>query len=259
MKKNIDCEVFQDQLDTLKEARLSGEGMAQLQMHAEVCRECSEILLMHEHLALPSLEDLEVDVPDTYVASMWDSVWAEIASQESQRSLHPRDWGSSRWLTPALAAAAVLLLVATGFLLGELGELRGREELLVQRIVEHERRLASLEVTTSASVATGLVGRRAWERTLSRRETVSVAELANLLERLPPSTTIVDAARLEAMLESAPFWSLAGWSTALDEVRDADGVQVGELVRLLDVLDLDREMQIPVARLLALSGAGVRL
>ncbi len=257
MKKNIDCEVFQDQLDSLKQGRLGEDGMAQLQLHAEACVECDAILRMHEHLALPSLEDLEVEVPDVYVASMWDSVQAEIAIQEARHITRPRGWGSSRWLAPSLAAASVLLLVATGFLLGELGELRGREELLVQRIAEHEQRLASLEVTTS-SVATGLVGRRAWERTLSRRESVSVAELISMLERLPPSTTIVDAARLESLLAGAPFWALAGRSTALDELRGADGVQVAELVRLLDALALDPELQIPVARLLALSDASVR-
>lgn len=255
MKKNVDCEVFQDQLDSLKEDVLSEDAMAQLQLHAEACPECAALLRMHDHLTVASMEDLEAAVPDVFVASMWDRVQADIATQTAPGRRFG-GWHRSRWLVPALAAASVLLLVSTGFLLGELGRLRGREQVLVQRVVEHERRLADLELTTASGAATraaGFASRRVLERALSRRESVSIGELGEVLERLPAGTTVVSAAGMEALVGKLSFRASAAWRAVREDISIEDGVHAGELLRVLEALDLDPDTQIPTARLLAVA------
>ena len=261
MKKNVDCEVFQDQLDTLKQGVLAADGAEQLRLHAEACPDCAMLLRMHEHLASASLEQLEAAVPDVWVGSMWGQVEAEIATRESRRGGRLGGWQGSGWLVPAMAAASVLLFISTGFLLGERARLRDREGALARLVAEHETRLAELEVRTSSGAiarATGFAGRRAWEHKLSRRESVSVAELGDMLGSLPSGVTLVDASGVEALLNSVPFWTTATWRAALDQIRAEDGVQAGELLRVLDALDVDPEMSIPTARILALSRGSVR-
>ncbi len=258
MKKSIDCEVFQDQLDTLKAGALSDEGVEQLRLHAASCPDCAMLLEMHERLAPHSFEEWEAVVPDEYVSSMWSRVRSEIVTRESRRRGSGRAWWASRWLVPTLAAASLVLLVSTAFLLGELSRVRASERALALEVAKHGRRLAELEVTSSGTSAAlmGLVGRRAWERQLASRQSVSVGELRRMLEGVPSEMTIVGAARLD--LGELPTWVALGWRAALDEIEDEDGVQAGELLRALERLDLGTDTRIPVHRLLSVtrSGAG---
>jgi hypothetical protein len=255
VKNNIDCQVFQDQLDSLKQGVLSDDGIAQLQLHAASCPECETLLGLHEHLSLASLEDLEAAVPDLFVASMWDRVQADIATQTAPDRRFG-NWHRSRWLVPALAAASLLLLVSTALLLGELGRLRGREQVLVQRVTEHEQRLADLELTTASGNATraaNLASRRVLERVLSRRESVSIGELGEILERLPAGTTVVSTSGMEALVGNLSFRASPAWRAVRKEIDVEGGVDAGELLHVLEALDVDPATRIPSARLLAVA------
>ena len=63
MKKDVDCLVFEDQLDALVAGGLPVEGLEQLRLHAFSCPDCAMLLKVKEHLTRPSLEGLEAAVP----------------------------------------------------------------------------------------------------------------------------------------------------------------------------------------------------
>ncbi|NIM52835.1 MAG: hypothetical protein GTN62_15285 [Gemmatimonadales bacterium] len=262
MNQRIDCEVFQDQLDALSEAQLPDEGMEQLRLHAASCPQCAMQLRVHEHLAARSPRDLEAAVPDELAGSVWPRVRAEIATHESAReSERSRRHGWS-WLVPALAAATVLLIVGSGLLYREVKQLHERETALVHQIGEQQRRLAELDLRTSmdpAARAASLAGRTVWERALSRRKSVSVAELEAMLHSVPERATVFSAAEMEALSESIPFWTATAVGAALSEIRSDDGIQAGELLRLVATLDIEPGRRIPTARILAISGGAARL
>lgn len=121
MKKEIDCQVFEDQLDALLDGSLPDEGIGHLQLHALSCPDCAMLLRVHEHLALPSLEELEAATPEELVASMWSTVEAEVGpmvegvvkegKKEGLGGVSAGTPGVHRfpWLVPTLAAASIVL------------------------------------------------------------------------------------------------------------------------------------------------------
>ncbi len=261
MKKGIDCEVFQDQLDALSGEALSEEGIDLLRRHAATCSECATLLRMREHLAETSPGNLEAAVPGALVDSVWRRVQAEIAVKESRRPSRASGWRQAGWLLPALAAASVVLLIGTGFLLGELRRLRDREALLVQEIVDHERRLSRLDRPADSPLLLRrgtLSAARAWQRTLERRETVSIEDLTEMLASLPSRTTLFGQSDVEALISSLPLWIGSAWREALEEVSAEDGIQASELLELILRLDIDSSRRIPSARILSFSRGALR-
>jgi hypothetical protein len=259
--RDSDCEVFQDQLDTLQAGMLSEEGVEQLRNHAAACEDCAMLLRVHEHLATLPLAELEAAVPDELVASVWPRVAAAVAIGKSARLRETRGWQGWSWLVPAMAAATLLLFIGSGLMYRELRESRRRESALLEQIAERERWLAELGLRSSADPVTrtaGLAGQATWERALARRRSVSVGELSRMLSRLPATTTILDASQLEALYKSIPFWLAPAVRGAAADVRTEDGLQAGELARLVEALGIDSSRRISTARLLALAGGGRR-
>jgi len=250
--KKIDCDVFQDQLDALQRRALPDDGLQQLQLHARSCPDCGMLLKLHEHLLAYPLGDLEAAVPDELVASVWPRVQADVATHESTRLRESRGWQGWGWLVPAMAAATLLLFIASGFLFKELRQVRQREGVLVQQIAEQERWLAELDLRSAPSAAArtaALAGSRSWQRMLSRMESVSVSDLNALVEGLPARTTILTAAEAERLVGRVPYLRSGAWKAALAETRIEDGIQAGELLRLLESLDVDPDRTIPTTRI----------
>ncbi len=253
MKKGIDCDVFHDQLDALKEGSLSEEGLEQLRLHADACSECAMSLKLHEHLA-SALTNLEAAVPDELVASVWPGVEAEV---NVKRSEHPGDRSVRRgrsWLVPTLAAATLLLGVATGLLYKELTRVQARERVLAQTVTAQQSWLAELDQRTSANATAleaGLSG-PGWARALPRREQMTIAELSDLLRRMPARATVLTTSQAETLLGAIPVWTPPGWRNAIGEIDIRDGVRAGELVEILDTLGVDPEMTLRTSRVLDL-------
>ena len=88
MKKDVDCQVFEDQLDALVRAELPAEGMRQLRVHAGMCADCAMALKVQEHLLGPSLEELEARVPEELLGTVWPGVRRDIDSRAGQGE-HP--------------------------------------------------------------------------------------------------------------------------------------------------------------------------
>lgn len=257
MSKDIDCRVFEDQLDAFSQGALSEEGMEQLRLHSRACPDCAMMLKMKEHLAYPSLEELEAEVPEALVASMWPRVSADVAQQEAQRQARPVGRWTLRFLAPAAAAAVIVLAVGSGFLWREVRQLRTRESVLVQQLAERERWLAELDLRTAPNAAArtaGLAGSRSWQRVLARRQSVTVSELAVMLAGIPTETTLVDAAEAERLMRRVPLLRAAPWKEALSEIRSDDGLQADEVRELVQKLDLSSETRISTTRILALVG-----
>ena len=101
MKKEIDCQVFEDQLDALLDGSLPDEGIGQLQLHALSCPDCAMLLRVHEHLALPSLEELEAGVPEELLTSMWPRIEVEVRPQPKDGSAGVSSAKVSRVSIPA--------------------------------------------------------------------------------------------------------------------------------------------------------------
>jgi hypothetical protein len=256
VSKDIDCQVFEDQLDAFSQGALSDEGMEQLRLHARVCPDCAMMLRMKEHLAYPSLKELEAKVPEVLVASMWPRVEAEVTQREARRparSVSRWTWGS---FAPAAAAAVVVLAVGTGFLWHEVRQLRTRESVLIQQIAEQERWLAELDLRTAPSAVArtaGLAGSHNWQRVLARRQSVTVSELTVMLNGIPTETTLLDAAEAERLMKRVPFLRATSRKVLASEIRSDDGLQAGELLELVKKLDLSSETRISTARVLALA------
>jgi hypothetical protein len=255
VKKEIDCQVFDDQMEAFSRGNLSEEGMEQLRSHARACSDCAMQLRVHEHLSFLSLDELEAAVPDGLPASIWPRVRAELAARQPTGS---RSWLGSRgltWLVPTMAAATVLLAVATGLLFAELRRVEAREQLLAQQVVEQRRWLAELDVRASASAVArtaGLVGRNSWVRALSRQENVSIAELRGMLQSLPGNVTVFSASEVDALLSNVPSWTPANWRGALRELEGEDGISAREMLGMLETLDVDPSLTLPTSRLMGL-------
>lgn len=263
MSKAVDCQVFEDQLDALVREALPQEGKRQLRLHAADCPDCAMQLRVQEHLLGPSLEELEAQVPEGLVATVWSGVEEGIKGRDAGR---PGDGEPeqgvvviphrppTRWLVPTLAAASVALLFSTGFLLRGLNQLQAREAALVQQVSEQQRWFAELAGPGVDPVArtAALAGRDPWMRALSRQESITLSGLLTLLERMPGDRTVLSRSQLDTILESR---TPLRFRFLRDAVGSLDGlleVSAAELLEALNTLDEDEDLTVPTAELVAL-------
>jgi hypothetical protein len=247
----IDCRFFEDQLDALVRGELPDHGRVALRAHAGACAACASLLRVQEHVHGPRLAALEAQVPEAWVASMWDDVQGALASPRERRAMGMRR--GVRWAVPVLAAATVALLLASGLAFRALRRAEAREIVLSEQILDQQRRLAELEGPTveRAGAGAGLAASDAWVRSLRARREVTVAELRAALRALPADTRLISSSRA-GVLDAAPF--VPGvWREAfarLDATRR--DVTAEDLLDLLDELDLAAGTSVPTARLLDL-------
>jgi hypothetical protein len=265
MTDRTGCDALQDWLDG-PESRVSGPGVRQelpeeLRRHAAECGECAALLRMRDLLDLPSADELEAAVPEPHVRGMWSAVRDALPDGASVRDL--RASRRSGWLVPGLAAASVVLAVVAGGLAFERGRLLERQAELSDRLAGQERRLAALETSGAAAGpgAVALLGVPAWERALAAEETITLGRVRELLEALPPGTTLLDRSELEAVASARPASPLR-LTAARPEIGDAidvtDGLQAGELLTALRALDLADATRIPATRVLDIYRAAQR-
>jgi hypothetical protein len=263
VSKDVDCQVFGDQLDVLVEGGLSEDGIRQLRHHAAECTECSMQLKVKEHLMGPSLAELESEVPEELLASVWggvragleadaaDSVAAGVLQERTVIPIRPR----LRWAIPALAAATLVLVFSTGFLSVALGSARDREATLAQQVAEQQRWLAELGASPFADPAArtaALAGRSPWARALSRQESITIQGLQTLLERVPGDRAVLSQDQLDSVLRSRIPLPVPLLREALARFDDGDGVLARDLLRALETLDVSPDMRVPTAELMDL-------
>ncbi|HKJ03089.1 MAG TPA: zf-HC2 domain-containing protein [Longimicrobiales bacterium] len=243
----VDCTVFEDQLDSLVRGELPESGVAQLRAHAARCPECATQLRMREHLVTPSLADLEAQVPDAWVTSMWNDVQAAVAVPGA--AVRRRN----RWAVPLLAAALVALLFANGLALRALARAENRAEDLASQLLDQQRRLVSLQGERESGlpgVLAGFAGRGSALRALEDRTDLTVAELRALLQELPAQTPLIGAARTRQLARS-PFVPSV-WRDAMSRLDTGGEVTAGALLTVLDDLDIPGDATVPAARIFEL-------
>ena len=261
MKKETDCQFFEDQLDTLLDGSLSGEGTRQLRLHALSCPDCAMLLRVKEHLVLPSLEELEAAVPEELLASMWPKVQAGVAAQRMDVSAGTSFPKRLRWFVPTLAAASIALLFSASFLFSELKRSEARELQLAQQVGELDRLVVGRTewVERTAKLAGGGRNRaRALDYVLSGQDYVTLDALLEILGRYPERMVLFDAPQVEALsgTTSRPPPELrkilAVLGDALTTLGDAEGVRVGEFAEWLASLSFPPDMVLPKSQLIEL-------
>ncbi len=183
--------------------------------------------------AVPSLEEVEAEVPDEVLAAVWPGIQGELARRRP-----------TFWLRPTLAAATIVWAVATGLLFSELRRVEAREQVLVQRLAELDVRSAAVERTA------GLAGRSPLIRALSRQGSMSVAALRDRLRSLPGNTVVLDASQLEDVLASTASSRPPVWRAALVEYEGGEGIRVRDLLTILESSGVPSNMNIPTLRLI---------
>ena len=279
MKKEIDCQIFEDQLDELLNGSLPDEGMGQLQHHALSCPDCAMLLRVKEHLTLPPLEELEAAVPEDLLASVWGGVQAGIKAQPEVVPLGapagsstnapdvPAGTSGTRrfgWAIPALAAASIALLFSTGFLFSELRQTQVREQQLAQQVVAIDRWLVDLDgesglfERTAALAGRGKHRGRALEHALAGQDQVELATLIEMLGDLPEGEILFNASQVDALkrVTSRPSPEMREILAILDEVlpglERAGDVRAGDLAEWLAESELPTDLLLPKSPLIEL-------
>ena len=117
-----ECEHYFHEVERLRQHRLDDDGKRELFAHLAGCGDCRELFGLQGDLAAAG--NGYGEPVDDELAAMRGRVLDEIrraAPVEGAPAEMVRGSGS-RWFRPALAAAAVLLLVVTGFVGGRLGQ-----------------------------------------------------------------------------------------------------------------------------------------
>jgi len=285
--KNVDCRVFEDQLDTLIAGSLPEEGMEQLLLHAGDCPDCSMLLRVKEHLSLPSLEELEAAVPEALLGSILPRVVRELENpplkrsregrsifhrrrdfsqngdrREGRRSAHRRRWKA--WLVPTLAVASAVLLFSTGFLYSELRRVKATGSQLAQEVGTLQTNLAELEMRTEEVERTAELARRnslqvrAREFLATGPESLTLGDLIEALESFSDHRVRLDASQVRTLRRPSTFLPRELREIAeilATEVRSRGtfrDISAGELAEWLAKSGIPRDRTLPTSRLIQL-------
>jgi hypothetical protein len=201
-----------------------------------------------------TLEALEAQVPDEWVTGMWDAVQGARARSATSPA-RPRR--ARRWVMPALAAAVVALLFANGLTFQALRRARAHETDLATQLLDQQRRLAALEESGARGPLRGnrvarsmLPGRDAWVRSLESGGELTLDDLRALLGELPAGTPIMDGA--QAGSRAGARLLPGAWRQAFTELDTTGPLTAGDLLDILNRLDLPGSTSVPRARLIQL-------
>lgn len=256
MNGRIDCRGFQRKLDELRLGTLPDEQHRLLRDHAGWCHDCGMLLKMEEHLSALSDEELEQIVPDELVDGMYGRVIEKIEEQPRRRFRLPDLWRMRPALVPALSAAVVLLLVAGGWMFGQLRSVQMKERQLTLRVEHQEKQLRDLAPPVSLRLTGGepsTIWLRDWRRSVAGGRDLTVGELGSLLEGVPEETQVLDAREAKILHARIEEWLSPLLRQELAKVRFEDGIAAAELRRILLELELDEETRVPTARLFSLT------
>jgi hypothetical protein len=261
MKDSVDCQVFSDQLERLLEGTLPDQARRLLQDHADHCSSCATQLRVKGHLSHPSLAELETQVPDPVVETMYRRVRAALDEPAARAGADTARWSPAdavpdpprstarRWV-PLLAAASVALLLSTGVLGIQLRRAQLREARLAVQLDVQRARVAGL--LTAGGRATGATGGASWLRFVPPQETITIAELMELLDRVPADRVILSEARV-GLLRSRPTTRTGRiMDGLLQEIPSDDGIRAGDLLRAMDRARIRRDLTVRTADLVDL-------
>jgi hypothetical protein len=225
------CEEFNELLADFVLGRLSADEEEEMRKHLLSCRECREIHEIKKALVF-SVADVEDCVPDDAVDSLASSVINRArTAREHKLSSRPR---GSRFLVPAMAAAVVVFVFVSGFMLNEIRHLGGENDALRSEIAAMEIVIGGSRSGTEAGGAlpallTGGLGRSAGAAT--------GGEARRMLEALPNGTRILSEEEAERLISGSRL--LRRYADHIDDRPWEGGLTSNELLDLIEQLDLD--------------------
>ncbi len=235
MNENLTCGEFNSRLTEFTLGRMSGEDAAGMQAHLSSCAGCREIMAIKKVLIFDP-GDREEQVPGDVEKALIDAVISDVAAAR-EVGRPGRSW-ASRYLMPAMAAAIVLFVFLTGFMLSEIRNLH-------REIGELREEVAVMETVLAGSTAPG--GRPVFGRLTGSLPSASgemtIGDAEHYLEALPADTPVLsegEAKRIIAM--DRRFRRLAGY---MEERPWEGGLTSGELLLVIITLDIDRNTRIP--------------
>ncbi len=227
MSEMMTCEEFNSRLTEFALGRMAGEDAAKMEEHLSSCSGCRDIFEIKQSLIFDPADIADV-VPVEVEKSLVDAVISDVAA--AREAGRPRHSWTSRYLMPAMAAAIVIFVFLTGFMLGEIrslhreaGELRGDVAVMETVLAGRGRQ----GVSALGQTAGGL----------------TIGDATRFLRALPADTPVLreeEARRLIA--EDRRLRRLAGY---MEERPWEGGLTSGELLLVIIALDIDPDMRIP--------------
>ncbi|HER43552.1 MAG TPA: hypothetical protein ENO08_03745 [Candidatus Eisenbacteria bacterium] len=203
--------------------------------HLAACAECREVFEIKKRLVTGPVE-----VPDDVERALVESALSgAAAARETGRPGRSR---TQRYLVPAMAAAMIIFVFFTGFLLGELRNLDREAGRLRGEIKAMETVLSIRGREADGPAGAGsLFGLLSGGRT--SRGAMTIGEAARFLRAIPEDTPLLSESDAERMIAETP--GLRRLTGRMEERPWEGGLTSGELLMLIMSLDIDPKTRIP--------------
>jgi hypothetical protein len=228
MTEKMTCEEFNSRLTEFALGRMAAEEAGEMEGHLSSCSGCMAVFEIKQSLIFDPA-DSEEQVPEEVVKLLVDAVISDIdASREAGR---PRRTWASRYLMPALAAAMVVFIFLTGFMLGEINSLHREAGELREEVAVMETVLAGRGSPAGRSVLGQMAG------------SLTIGEASRFLEALPIDTPVLSEEEAGRLIEEdRRLRRVAG---SMKERPWEGGLTSGELLLVIITLDMDPDTRIP--------------
>ena len=228
MSEMMTCEEFNSRLTEFALGRMAGKDAEKMEDHLSSCSGCRDIYEIKQSLIFDPADIAEM-VPVEVERSLVDAVISDVAAaREAGRP--GRSW-ASRYLMPAMAAAIVVFVFLTGFMLGEIRSLHREAGDLREDVAVMETVLAGRGRHGGLSALGQTAGR------------LTIGDATRFLRALPADTPVLseeEARRLIA--EDRGLRMVAG---SMKERPWEGGLTSGEILLVIMGLDIDPDMRIP--------------
>jgi hypothetical protein len=235
MNEKMTCEEFNAGLSDFALDMMSAADAAAMEAHLDKCEGCREIYEIKRALVFDALAP-EENVPEEVEEDLVHAVISDVTAAR-EAGMSRRSWGS-RFLMPAMAAAIIIFVFLTGFMLGEIRNLHREAGELREEVAVMETVLTGRTVPGRRSVFGRMTG-----GIPSSSMGLTMGDAAMFLESLPADTPVLsegEAERLIAM--NRGLRRLAGY---IDERPWEGGLTSGELLLVIIALDIDPGTKIP--------------
>lgn len=240
MNEKMTCEEFNSRLTEFTLGEMSGEEAALMEDHLSLCAGCREILEIKQALVFEP-QALAEDVPEEIERALIDAVISDVsAAREAGQSR--RSW-ASRFLMPSMAAAIVIFVFLTGFMLSEIRSLHRQAGELREDVAVMETVLAGKSSTEGELPGGRLIFGAMSGGFQAGSDGMTIGDAARLLRELPPDTPVLSEVEAERLI--AGNRRLRRFAGYIDEKPWDDGLTSGELLLVIIKLDIDPETRIP--------------
>lgn len=240
MSEKMTCEEFNAGLSDFALGMMSAADAAAMEAHLDKCEGCREIYEIKRALVFDALAS-EENVPEEVEEDLVHAVISDVTAAR-EAGISRSSW-ASRFLMPAMAAAIIIFVFLTGFMLGEIRNLRREAGGLRGEVTLMERLLSGGSFSSGSTSRGRTVFGRMTGGLPSSSTGLTMGDAARFLESLPADTPVLsegEAERLIAM--NRGLRRLAGY---MDERPWEGGLTSGELLLVIITLDIDPGTRIP--------------